>query len=150
MTTPLPTEYDDFLHAPIGNDAGGNPVTVLSALGRLDVDAWEEAAALAGLSIDAATHRLAVHLAQLPSGPDPVESVTVAARLVALLHDKPAPQIPSPGVPPLVARVATSRRIKPAIYYYLIALLLLLAWQWVAAIQQPQFPADSSVSSGSR
>jgi hypothetical protein len=147
MTTLLPTEYDDFLHAPIGNDAGGNPVTLLTALARLDVDAWEEAAALARLPLEAATHRLAAHLAQLPNGPDPVESVTVAARLVALLHDKPAPRIPSLGAPPLAVRVATPKRIKPAIYY-LIALIFLLAWQWVAAIQQPQFPADSNISTG--
>jgi hypothetical protein len=146
MTTLLPIEYNDFLHAPIGDDSGGNPVTLLSALGRLDLDAWEEAAALARLPLESATHLLAAHLAQLPNGPDPVESVTIATRLVTLLHRKPAPRNPSPGAPPPPAAEATqSRRIKPAIYY-IIALIFLIAWQWVAAIQTPQFPADSSIS----
>ena len=58
MTNPARIDFDEFLYAPIGADASGNPVTLLSALARLDMDPWEEAANLARLSIrggDAAT-----------------------------------------------------------------------------------------------
>jgi hypothetical protein len=37
------SEYDDFLFASMGEDRNGLPLSVLSALARLDVDPWEEA-----------------------------------------------------------------------------------------------------------
>ena len=43
----LGSEFDDFLFAPIGDDRNDMPLSVLSALARLDVDPWEEAAELA-------------------------------------------------------------------------------------------------------
>jgi hypothetical protein len=46
--------YNDFLHAPLGHDAAGTELTVLSALTRLGLDPWAEAARLADLSRPAA------------------------------------------------------------------------------------------------
>ena len=40
-------EFDKFLGAPIGEGRNGTPLSVLSALARLDVDPWQEAASLA-------------------------------------------------------------------------------------------------------
>lgn len=52
-------EFDKFLCASIGEDRNGTMLSVLSALARLDVDPWQEAADLApGLS----------HLAEHGSG----------------------------------------------------------------------------------
>jgi hypothetical protein len=42
-------EFDDFLYAPIGADRNEMPLTVLSALSRLDIDPWKEAAELSEL-----------------------------------------------------------------------------------------------------
>ena len=42
-------EFGDFLYAPIGADRNEMPLTVLSALSRLDVDPWKEAAELSEL-----------------------------------------------------------------------------------------------------
>ncbi|MFZ1122979.1 MAG: hypothetical protein WAN81_22360, partial [Candidatus Binataceae bacterium] len=82
----LGPEFDNFLFAPIGEDGNGMLLSVLSALARLDIDPWQEAAKLSGLPGGAATQRLASLIAALPDGasayPDPA---TVAARLVALL-----------------------------------------------------------------
>ncbi|HMF88181.1 MAG TPA: hypothetical protein VK575_08880, partial [Gemmatimonadaceae bacterium] len=79
-------EFDDFLYAPIGADRNQMTVTVLSALSRLDVDAWEEAAELSELPTDTATQRLASLIARLPGGSwaqaDPTE---IADRLIELL-----------------------------------------------------------------
>jgi hypothetical protein len=36
-------EFDNFLYASIGADRNGMPLSVLSALARLDLDPWEEA-----------------------------------------------------------------------------------------------------------
>ena len=44
VTTPrLGCEFDRFLYASVGDDNNGMPLTVLSALARMDVDPWEEA-----------------------------------------------------------------------------------------------------------
>ena len=82
----LGPEFDNFLFAPIGEDRNGMLLSVLSALTRLDVDPWQEAAKLARLPVEAAARRLAGLLAGLPVGatahPDPGPT---AARLIALL-----------------------------------------------------------------
>ena len=52
-------EFNEFLFAPIGEDRNGMLVSVLSALARLDVDPWLEAAKLAQLPGETATRRLA-------------------------------------------------------------------------------------------
>jgi hypothetical protein len=66
------SEFDDFLLAPIGEDNGGMLLSVLSALARLDVDPWEEAARLAELPGDKATRKLAALIAALPDPPVPM------------------------------------------------------------------------------
>jgi hypothetical protein len=87
----LGSEFDAFLFAPIEEDRNGMLLSVVSALARLDVDPWQEAAHLARLPPETATQRLAAVIAGLPHGlstrPDP--GVT-AARLVALLPHEAA------------------------------------------------------------
>src|SRR5271165_6143089 len=82
----LESEFDDFLFAPIGEDRNGILLSVLSALARMDVDPWQEAAKLAGLPGAIATQRLASLIAALPDGASAHRDAgTIAARLVALL-----------------------------------------------------------------
>jgi hypothetical protein len=50
----LRPEFDDFFYAPIGADGVEMPLSVLSALARLDVDPWTEAAELSELPKGAA------------------------------------------------------------------------------------------------
>ena len=45
-------EFGDFLYAAIAADRNEMPLTVLSALSRLDVDPWKEAAELSELPKD--------------------------------------------------------------------------------------------------
>ena len=79
-------EFDDFLYAPIGADNGEMPLSVLSALSRLNIDPWEEAAALSELPADTAIQRLALLIARLPGGRwAAADSHTIAGRLVNLL-----------------------------------------------------------------
>src|ERR1700691_4725148 len=82
----LASEFDDFLFAPIGDDRNDMPLSVLSALARLDIDPWLEAAELARLPRETATQRLASSIATLPGGPSEyLEPGTIAAHLIALL-----------------------------------------------------------------
>ena len=143
MPTPLRNDFDAFLFASTGEDTSGIPVSLLTVLARLDIDPWEEAASLAQLPIDSARERLAFLLATMPNGREPGESVTIATRLVALLHQAPAPRVPSTEPPVLRAVAAQPRRIRPQIYL-LIALIIMLVWQWAVASRQPRSPADDT------
>ena len=79
-------EFDDFLYAPIGADRGEMPLSVLSALSRLDVDPWREAAELSELPKGVAAQRLASLIARLPGGRWPLaDARAIADRLIQLL-----------------------------------------------------------------
>jgi hypothetical protein len=74
MTSPsfsgyLNSEYDPFLSSPLWMDRNESPLSVMSALARLDIDPWAEAAALAALSKAAAVARLSALLGPPCHGP---------------------------------------------------------------------------------
>jgi hypothetical protein len=143
--TVLKRDFDEFLLAPIGEDASGMPLTMLSALARLDVDPWEEAASLAGLPVEAATQRLVSLLAAVPDWRVPHgDAATIATLLVGLLHRSPAQKARSPEAPPRGAAVAPSKDARLAIYY-LVALIFMLAAQWITTIRNPHIPMNPSV-----
>ena len=94
----------DFLYAAIGADRNEMPLSVLSALTRLDLDPWQEAAELSELRKDKAAARLETLIARLP-GPrlTQAELRAIADRLTALL-----PRVESSTVP--LAEKASGRR----------------------------------------
>ncbi len=126
-------------------------LSVLSALARLDIDPWQEAAQLAGLPGETATRRLSSLIAALPDGasvhPDPA---TNAARLIALLPLRAGSKIaPRAGVPSAIAVIQP----RPITYVYVIFMVIALSAQWIAAGRHPpaqdgnvQAPASSTVS----
>ena len=110
----LGSEFDDFLFAAIGEDSNGMPLSVVSALARMGLDHWHEAASLAAVSAETATGKLTSLLAALP---DPalrrLDPGTTAARLTALLPQRsnsPIPRTRRPLAPPS----HTGRRHLPA------------------------------------
>lgn len=133
MTATLSADYDEFLFAPIADDAAGMPQTVLTTLARLDLDPWDEAASLVRLPRDSASERLA-SLLSVPAA--------TAIRLVKLLHEpsvkRPRAAAPRPGRPADVP----VKRVSKAVYY-LLAIAFLLIGLWAMAIGQPKVPADS-------
>ncbi len=62
-------EFRPFLHSQLWEERGGMRLSILSALARLDLDPWEEAAALAQLPSEAASRRLSDLLRRLPGAP---------------------------------------------------------------------------------
>ena len=95
----LAGEFDAFLFAPVGEEANGMPLSVLSALTRLDIDPWADAARLSRLSKDAAITALGQSLALLPLGKwQPADTTAIATRLIELLqkpNDAPAKAMPA-------------------------------------------------------
>jgi hypothetical protein len=62
---PMHPEFDRFLFASVGEEAEGIPLSVLSALSRLDLDPRDEAARLSCLTKEAAAEQLARMIARL-------------------------------------------------------------------------------------
>jgi hypothetical protein len=87
-----------FLFASVGDEQNGMSLSVFSALTRLGVDLWEEAARLAALSKVLAAEALVPMIARLSTGrSQQSDNVAIAQRLVGLLpmHRHAAAQ-PSP------------------------------------------------------
>lgn len=87
------SEFNDFLFAFVGAEKNGVELTVLSALTRLGLDPWGEAARLSDMPKDSAVRVLGVTIAYLPAGDWKVsDSRMIAARLVERLprHGAPA------------------------------------------------------------
>ena len=82
----LHSDLNDFLFASVGDEQNGMRLSVISALTRLGVDPWEEAARLAALSKVLAAEVLAPMIARLSIGrSQPSDNVAIAQRLVGLL-----------------------------------------------------------------
>ena len=82
----LSSEFGEFLYAPIGEEPNGVALSVISALTRLGIDPWEEAARLSNLREDAAIQTLTMRIAGFPGGGwTQSDARGIATRLVALL-----------------------------------------------------------------
>jgi hypothetical protein len=142
----LGSDYDDFLLATIGDDNNGMLLSVLSALARLDVDPWEEAAALARLPEDAATRKLASLIAALPAGPSArLDSATIAARLIPLLPRRIDCEPPSDRTLSGVGTVTRSP-IRTYLILYAISMLFVLICRWLVASPPPPAQLDSAMA----
>ena len=82
----LNARYEDFLFAPVCEDANGIRLSVISALARTDVDPWEEATRLAAMP-KAVAEKTLLSILDLVSGGSwkSPEAAAIAARLVRLL-----------------------------------------------------------------
>ena len=91
VTLPSPftlprSQFNEFLFALIGMEGNGMPLSVISALARLEIDPWQEAARLADLPKELAAAALDGLIRRLPAGGwDQAETPTIVARLIELL-----------------------------------------------------------------
>jgi hypothetical protein len=150
MTATLSKDFDAFLFAPIGEDPSGMPLTLLTVLARLGIDPWEEAADLAHLPLEPAMQRLASRLEAMPNAPaTAADTVTIATRLIALLHRVPARKIPAPDAPLLRKVAKQAKGIKPAIYC-LVGLIFMLIAQWAFSVKPAQPSTDTTIAPTAR
>ena len=130
-------EFDDFLYASVGADRNEMPLSVVSALARLDVDPWEEAAELSKLPKDTAAQRLASLIAQLPGGCwTQEESGEIADRLIELLPHR------SPSTALAQRTRSLPELTHAATVKILICAVLVAAALIIATISEPPSPAD--------
>ncbi len=110
LTPLLGREFDNFLFAPLGDDQNGPPLSVVSALARLDVDPWKEALSLARMPRDQAKERLTSLIASLPNGSTASQPPkAIAARLIALLPQAGKFNTAAPATLSRVAPIPHSR-----------------------------------------
>ena len=82
------SEFNDFLFAFVGEEKSGAQLTVLSALARLGLDPWEEAARLSEMTKEAATNALATAMHSLTEGDwKASDTRSIAVRLVGRLPE---------------------------------------------------------------
>jgi hypothetical protein len=82
----LHSDLNDFLFASVGTERNGMPLNVVSALTRLDVDPWGEAARLAALPKALAAEALTPMIARLPIfRRQQSDNLVISQRLVELL-----------------------------------------------------------------
>lgn len=116
--SPLHSDLNDFLFASVGVEQNGMPLSVVSALTRLGVDPWEEAARLAALPKALAVETLAPMIARLPIGRPPLPDNLVAIQLLVDL-------LPARGQTTSPGREQAGAKDKR--YFYAVMLLACLA-----------------------
>ena len=136
----IPTSrYNDFLFAPICEDADGMRLSVLSALARLDVDPWEEATKLAAMPRAIAQSTL-ISTLELLSGRSwkPSEAELVARRLIQLL--------PEGAESPKAAAGEIAGTHAQRTSYWLMWLVFVMAISFLSPHHQATTEADQSKS----
>ena len=123
--------FNDFLYAHVADGATGTPVSLLSALARLGVDPWMEAAQLSKLPLESATQRLAALIGRLPAATlAPDDAGPVAVRLIKLLPHGSSAEAPDT----LMRRAAKDQsgisQLKLAVALAIGIYLLAIAGQW--------------------
>jgi hypothetical protein len=138
----LGTEFNEFLFAPIGADASGTYLTVVSAFARLDLDPWVEAASLARLPGSIATQKLAELVSRFPEIPPVrVDSAKIAARLAALLPGRILGKIPAPRLSIQELHPAAKALMAPKFLLFL--MFLTIGMMLVSQVAMTQLhPAD--------
>ena len=88
----LHSDLNDFLFAPVGEEHNGVTLSVVSALTRLGLDPWEQAARLTPLPKARAAEALATLIARLPIRRTlSSDDLAISQRLVELLPAQTAP-----------------------------------------------------------
>ena len=126
------SEFDPFLHAPVGEERNGMLLSVLSALARLDVDPWQEAATLTKMPAPDATLRLTSLLLSLPSDAATMLAPSTVLRLIALL-----PKEPLRDSRPREMSVNVTARYWMVAFYFLMAFVLMFAEQFAGNRHAP-------------
>jgi hypothetical protein len=132
------SEFDQFLCAQVGEERNGMLLSVLSALARLDVDPWLEAATLTKMPSKDATLRLTSLLSSLPSEAATLLAPSTVLRLIALL-----PKEPLRDRQPREKSVGLTARYRMVAFYFLMVFVLMFAGQYAETRQTPTATADA-------
>jgi hypothetical protein len=110
----------------------------------MDLDPWQEAAALAALPADAAAQRVAALFRAVPEPPlSDCDRDTVASRLITLLPRPTTSEITSPAAAASDANAIEPRPGTSAVFLA-ICVLVLLAFQFIMARPAPAPPVNTA------
>jgi len=130
-------QYDAFLYASIGVERNGNVLSLLSAMARMGIDPWQEAAQLSALSGSAAASRLSALLDAMPGAQRAeIRSATIVQKLIELL---PAQHITATVVKPLnniLLIIGTRKQTRIALFVIAVLIAIVLAPLW-SIVQHP-------------
>ena len=131
-------EFDNFLHASITVDRNGMPLSVLSALARLNLHPWQEAAELSDLPKRNATQRLSSLISRLPGRVwTQADSGAIAVRLIELLPPGSTAGQPSAENAQSLQKMSASAVVKMLLCASLAATAVI-----IAATREPSPPGD--------
>jgi hypothetical protein len=140
----LPSAYDDFLYAPIGESSNGALLTVLSVLARQNLDPWSEAADLSRMPQDTAARRLISMITVSPVQSAAADQAAIADRLIALLPRRIAA---IDGAPDARAEPAAAhpspRTINLVVITIYIGVMILSQWIATSIFERPQVQASA-------
>lgn len=143
------SEYNAFLFASVGEEAVGVQLTVLTALTRLGLDPWQEAARLSDLPREAAARALAAVIETLPEGDwKASESGAIAARLVDWLPGRSAPAVPSLVAGSRKAGLVDGEQMKPGHERWLVWGAVFIAVLTLTLYLQPDNNLEHSSGAG--
>jgi hypothetical protein len=139
----LPSAYDDFLYALVGESTHGALLTVLSVLARQNLDPWKEAADLSRMPQETAAHRLISMIAASPGQSSAADQAAVADRLIALL---PGHIAAVDGAPNVLHGEPAVHRSPPAINLVVITIYIgvMVLSQWIAMSIFERSPARAA------
>lgn len=121
------SDLNPFLFADVGPESNGMSLSVVSMLGRLGGDPWEDAGRLAGQTREAATRELAEIIAgTLSSGGSSTEIMAIATRLAALLPNAASRRASSRPVNSGTPRQPGVRWTMPFVTWCAVALVVVI------------------------
>lgn len=140
----LGSEFDAFVFAPVDDEKNGMVLSVLSALARLDVDPWQEAAELTRMPRNAANQRLTSLIAALPDAPSTrSQPDTIADRLIELLPRGDISSITSRAKSLGASAVPNAQGVARMITINLLLMFGILCAQWALASLKPPASAEA-------
>ena len=138
------SECDPFLFAPVGEERNGMLLSMLSALARLDVDPWQEAATLTKMPAQDATLRWTSLLSALPS-----EAATLLAPSTVIRLISPLPKQPLRDRWPLEKSFSVRARYLMIAFCFLMAFVLMFAEQFAEDRRAPVSTAGAPTTHSS-
>jgi hypothetical protein len=118
------SQFNEFLFASIGPEGNGMPLSVVSALARLEIDPWLEAARLADLPKERAAAALDGLIRRLPAGGwDEAETPTIVARLIELLPRRAGAARPDAARPDAASPSRRQKASSSAIVWLIVVAL---------------------------
>jgi hypothetical protein len=140
---PLGPEFQPFLQSKLWEEKNEMRLTVLSALARLDIDPWQEAAELAALPKAWAEKRLAERLGRLPGAPAAfLEVGAFCGRSVNLLPQTPRLAKGAPTPPP--AANTKARLIGLASVYVFVGASIAIVYMISLSAPSPSQPVAAA------